>query len=60
MEKKVLFLCSQNAARSQMAEALMNIKCEGRFIAYSAGLHPALMVDPFAVETMKNDGIDIT
>jgi arsenate reductase len=60
MEKKVLFLCSQNAARSQMAEALMNFRCEGKFIAYSAGLHPASMVDPFAVEIMKNDGIDIS
>ena len=60
MAKKVLFLCSQNAARSQMAEALMNTKCKGKFIAYSAGLHPALMVDPFAIETMKKDEIDIS
>jgi arsenate reductase len=60
MEKKVLFLCSQNAARSQMAEALINTRCAGKFVAYSAGLHPALTVDPFAVETMKNDGIDIS
>ena len=43
-----------------MAEAILNNRCEGKFIAYSAGLHPALMVDPFAVETMKNNGIDIT
>lgn len=60
MEKKVLFLCSQNAARSQMAEAILNIKGKGRFIAYSAGLNPASKIDSFAIEAMKRDDIDIS
>lgn len=60
MEKKVLFLCSQNAARSQMAEAILNIKGKGRFTAYSAGLNPASQIDSFAIEAMKQDDIDIS
>lgn len=60
MEKKVLFLCSQNAARSQMAEAILNIRGKGRFIAYSAGLNPASKIDSFAIEAMKKDDIDIS
>ncbi|MVX66331.1 arsenate reductase ArsC [Clostridium chromiireducens] len=60
MEKKVLFLCSQNAARSQMAEAILNIKGRGRFAAYSAGLNPASQIDSFAIEAMKQDDIDIS
>lgn len=60
MEKKVLFLCSQNAARSQMAESILNLKGKGRFIAYSAGLNPASKIDFFAIEAMKKDDIDIS
>lgn len=57
--KKVLFLCIHNSARSQMAEAYLNQLGAGNFIAESAGLE-AGKLNPFAVEAMKQDGIDIS
>jgi arsenate reductase len=54
----VLFLCTGNSARSQIAEALMNRKARGRFIASSAGSHPAARVNPFAVQALHEVGID--
>jgi protein-tyrosine-phosphatase len=54
----VLFLCTGNSARSQIAEALMNRKARGRFIASSAGSHPAARVNPFAIQTLREVGID--
>jgi protein-tyrosine-phosphatase len=54
----VLFLCTGNSARSQMAEALMNQKAAGRFTASSAGSRPAARVNPLAIEALKEVGID--
>jgi arsenate reductase len=54
---RVLFLCTGNSARSQMAEALMNQKARGRFVAESAGSHPAARVNPFAVRALSEIGI---
>jgi len=60
MEKiKVLFLCIHNSARSQMAEAYLKQFGGERFFAESAGLE-AGNLNPYAVEAMMEDGIDIS
>lgn len=58
--KKVLFVCVENARRSQMAEALFNKLAKGKAVAVSAGDRPASKVDEKAVEVMKEIGINIT
>jgi arsenate reductase len=60
MEKiKVLFICRHNAARSQMAEALLNHLAGDRFLAESAGLEPGPL-NPYAVKAMADMGVDIS
>ncbi len=54
---RVLFLCTGNSARSQMAEALLNQKGQGRFRAESAGSRPAPRVNPHAIEALADMGI---
>jgi len=58
--KKVLFVCVENARRSQMAEAFLNKLAKGQAVAVSAGDRPTSKVDAKAVEVMKEIGIDIT
>jgi arsenate reductase len=55
---RVLFLCTGNSARSQMAEAVMNRKGAGRFDAQSAGSHPAVQVNPLAIAALREAGIE--
>ena len=56
---KVLFLCTENACRSQMAEGLVNHDLAGKVKAFSAGVQPSL-VNPRAIQVMAELGIDIS
>jgi arsenate reductase len=58
--KRVLFLCTGNSARSQMAEGLVNHFLANNWRAYSAGVAPAARVHPFAIRAMAELGIDIS
>jgi len=55
--KKVLFLCTGNSARSQMAEAIVNNDCWDKWVAFSAGTEPTGMVNPFAQKVIEEAGI---
>ncbi len=57
--KRVLFICTKNSARSQMAEAFVNRDFAGKITAYSAGTDPS-SVHPLAVAVMEELGIDIS
>lgn len=59
MNRKVLFICVQNSARSQMAEAFLNDACRDEFEAESAGLEPGTL-NPLAVAVMREIGIVIS
>ena len=56
---KVLFLCTHNSARSQMAEGLLRHFYGERYEAFSAGATPT-KVHPLAIKAMAEIGIDIT
>jgi arsenate reductase len=56
--ERVLFVCTHNSARSQMAEALLRHRSDGRYEAASAGTEPS-RVHPLAIRAMTELGIDI-
>jgi arsenate reductase len=57
MKRKVLFLCTGNSCRSQMAEAIVNARMADEWQAVSAGTKPAGYVHPKAVEALAEIGI---
>jgi protein-tyrosine-phosphatase len=59
-EKTVLFVCVENASRSQMAEAFFRKYTPRGYLAISAGTIPAGEINPMAIQTMKEVGIDIS
>jgi arsenate reductase len=56
---RVLFLCTHNSSRSQMAEGLLQARGGQRFAVSSAGTHPRV-VHPLAIRVMREIGIDIS
>lgn len=59
MKSRVLFLCTENAARSQMAEALLRNKASDIFDVYSAGTAPSA-IDARTLEAIARFGLDTT
>jgi arsenate reductase len=59
LKKRVLFVCTHNSARSQMAEGLLNSLHGDKYQAYSAGTEPSV-VNPYAIQVMSDIGIDIS
>ncbi|MDX2128020.1 MAG: arsenate reductase ArsC [Chloroherpetonaceae bacterium] len=58
-QRSLLFICTANAIRSQMAEGFLKARSKD-FIVYSAGSSPVPFIDRHAVQVMKEIGIDIT
>lgn len=56
---KVLFLCTSNSARSQMAEAVFNREAKGEHTAFSAGSAPAKSINRYAADVLKRHGHDV-
>ena len=59
MKYNVIFICTGNSCRSQIAEGLLKEKAEDRFNVYSAGSNPSRL-HPAAVSVMEEWGIDIS
>lgn len=58
--KKVLFVCVENAGRSQMAEGFFKKYALPKYQPISAGTKPISQINPIAIEVMKEVGIDIS
>ena len=59
MTEDILFVCVENAGRSQMAEAFFRKFTENRFNVISAGTSPSKELNPIVVQVMKEIGIDM-
>jgi len=58
--KKILFVCVQNASRSQMAQGFAETFGKGRVEVYSAGSRPSSQINPLAIQVMKEKDIDLS
>lgn len=59
MPKKILFVCVENAGRSQMAEGFFRKYAPAGYEPYSAGTKPVGAINPLAIQAMRESGIDI-
>lgn len=59
MKQKILFICTHNSARSQMAEGYLNARYGDRYSGFSAGTE-VTRVHPLAIRVMNDIGIDIS
>jgi arsenate reductase (thioredoxin) len=57
---RIVFVCVQNASRSQMAQGFAEAFGKGRVEVYSAGSRHASQINPLAIEVMKEKGIDLS
>ena len=57
---KIVFVCVENARRSQMAEGFAKAFGQGKVEVYSAGSRPSSQIDPLVIDVMKEKGIDLT
>jgi arsenate reductase len=57
---KILFVCIENACRSQMAQGFAEAFGKGKLEVYSAGSRPSSHINPLAIEVMKEKDIDLS
>jgi len=59
-KRRIVFVCVENARRSQMAEGFANIFGQGKIDVYSAGSSPSSQIDPLVIEVMREKGVDLS
>jgi protein-tyrosine-phosphatase len=59
-KRRILFVCVENARRSQMAQGFAEAFGGGKIEVYSGGSSPSAKIDPFVIEVMKEKGIDLS
>ena len=57
---RIIFVCVENARRSQMAQGFAEVLGQGKLEVYSAGSCPSSQIDPLVIEVMKEKGIDLS
>jgi len=59
-KKRIVFICVENARRSQMAQGFAETLGKGEIEVYSAGSRPSSQIDPPVIQVMKEKGIDLS
>ena len=59
-KKRIVFICVENARRSQMAQGFAEALGQGKIEVYSAGSRPSSSIDPLVIKVMKEKGIDLS